>query len=44
MTKKVLLAIVLSAFVSTLVASTVYACGDGSDDIVLINGELPGGG
>ncbi len=43
MKKTILLAIVLSAFLTTLVAS-VYACGDGSSDITLVNGELPGGG
>jgi hypothetical protein len=44
MKKGILLAIVFSAFLTTLLASSVYACGDGSNEIVLVNGELPGGG
>ena len=45
MKKSILLAVFLSAFVGALiVSSTAHACGDGSNDIVLINGELPGGG
>lgn len=43
---RILLAILASAFLSALtISSTARACGDGSGDVVvLVNGELPGGG
>ncbi len=41
----ILLAVLASALFSVLViSSTARACGDGSNDIQLVNGELPGGG